>query len=691
MMKKLTSLLIILMMFTLMPLLTVNAEAPYITQSPNRYGEFIVTQDAYEPFQSIRTFDNQQVFSQPQDIFIDSDDYLYVLDTGNKRVVVFDEDYNYLLQFGEDELIRPLGIFVRDNFVYVADYGLAEDVSSGRVHVYLLDKDLNTITHEQAYSRPASPVLEINQFVYRPQKIAVDMNNTMYVVSEGSYNGILIINSENRFLSFFAPNRVQGDLMDRVIQILYGNNENATLSKKIPPAPTNVFLDDSGYVFTVTQTTITGRTGDTLKKVNNGGLNFFSDTMFSSGDFASLTVGDVDNVYAITKSGFIYEYDREGNLLFVFAGSSQGLDRTGLFQSASAIAINSRNELVVADEATNNLHVFRPTAFANVVHEALGLYNQGKYVESQVLWEEVLRYNALFDLAHQGIGLSYMMQGRFEEAMEKFEIANAKEEYSLAFWEVRNDWLMSYSGMIMLGIIILYIGLLVIKKFDTNQYIFGPSKRLFAKIGKNKWIQEISFMGYYLKNPADAVYEVKVRNRVSMKTGLLYVFGLITLYMVHLLFTGLLFTPVILERTVFLEELFKIIVPFVTFILANYLVSSLMEGEGTLKAIFINTCGALIPVFVILPIMVLVSNVLTYNEQFIYQFAFTIMIAWSTILLFFSVKDTHNYTVKETIYNIIMTVLMMIVMIIIVIMVYMMMMQVVEFIGDLFKEVIINA
>jgi tetratricopeptide (TPR) repeat protein len=656
MMKKILILFIMLMISVVMPQITVNAEAPYITQSPNRYGEFIVTQDAYEPFQSIRTFDNQQVFSQPQDIFIDHEDYLYVLDTGNKRIVVFDDNYNYLLQFGADELIRPLGVFVRDDLVYVADYGLAEDVTTGRVHVYQIDKEISTVTHQRELARPASPVLTINEFVYRPQKIAVDLNDTMYVVSEGSYNGILIINSENRFLSFFAPNRVQGDLMDRVIQILYGNNENATLSKKIPPAPTNVFLDDSGYVFTVTQTTITGRTGDSLKKVNNGGLNFFSDSMFSSGDFSSVAVGDVDNVYAITKSGFIYEYDREGNLLFVFAGSSQGFDRIGLFQSASAIAINSRNELVVADEATNNLHVFRPTSFANVVHEALGLYNQGKYVESQELWEEVLRYNALFDLAHQGIGLSYMMQGRFEEAMEKFEIANAKEEYSLAYWEVRNDWLMSYSGIIMLGIIALYISLVAIKKFDTSQLIFGPTKKVLRKIGKNKWIQEITFMGYYLKNPADAVYEVKVRNRVSIKTGLLYVFGLIVLYMIHLLFTGILFTPVILERTVFLEELLKILVPFVTFIFANYLISSLMEGEGTLKAIFINTCGALIPIYIILPIMVLVSNVLTYNEQFIYQFALTIMVSWAVVLLFFSVKDTHTYTIKETIYNIIMTI-----------------------------------
>jgi hypothetical protein len=206
-----------------------------------------------------------------------------------------------------------------------------------------------------------------------------------------------------------------------------------------------------------------------------------------------------------------------------------------------------------------------------------------------------------------------------------------------------------------------------------------------------KYIKEFRFFGYYVKHPLDAFYEAKVRKHVSLKTAFMYAFGLIVLYMMHLVFTGMLFSPVIIERTVFIEELFKILVPFVTFVLANYLVSSLMEGEGSLRAIFTNTLGSLIPVYFILPIMIFLSNVLTYNEQFIYQFGFTIMIGWTAVLMFFNVKDTHNYTVKETIYNFILTVVMMIVMIIVIIMVYMMIGQVVEFISNLFKEVIINA
>lgn len=689
-MKKLMILSILVMLVILLPQTQIQGYSPFVTRSPNRFNELVTTQDAYEPILDIRSF-NGQTFSAPQDLFVDDTDYLYVLDTGHKRVVIFDAASQYVTSFGETVMIKPTGIYVRDGKIYVADYGLAEDVTSGRVHIYTFDKNSHVATLESSFDRPDSPVLEINNFIYRPQKIAVDNNHTMYVVSEGSYNGVMMINQENRFLSFFAPNRVQGTVLDRVIQVLYGNNDEAQLTKKIPPAPTNVYLKDTGYVYTITQTTITGSTGDTLKKVNNGGINFFPDDMLTASDFAATSMGTVENIYAVTRSGFIYEYDREGNLLFVFAGPSQGLDRVGLFRNVSAISVNSKNEIFVLDDVNNNIHLIAPTRFADIVHEALFLYNQGKYVESQVYWEEVLRYNALFDLAHEGIGRSYMMQAEYELALEKFEIAQSKETYSLAFWEVRNVWLQSYAGYVMIGFLTAYALLALTKKQRSHWALIEPAKKVLIGLSKKPLIQEITFMAYYIKNPADACYEVKVRKRVSVKVGMIYVALLVALYMMHLLLTGLLFTPVVIERTVFLEELLKVLAPFVTFVLANYLIASLQEGEGTLKAVFINTCGALIPVFVVLPILIILSNVLTYNEQFIYQFGMTLMIGWTAVLLFFSVKDTHNFSIKETIYNLLMTLLMMVVMMIVVIMVYMMAMQVVEFIADLVKEVVIHA
>jgi hypothetical protein len=43
----------------------------------------------------------------------------------------------------------------------------------------------------------------------------------------------------------------------------------------------------------------------------------------------------------------------------------------GLFRNASGIAVNNNHDIIVLDDVNNNIHVLRPTAFADVVHQAL--------------------------------------------------------------------------------------------------------------------------------------------------------------------------------------------------------------------------------------------------------------------------------------------------------------------------------
>jgi hypothetical protein len=132
----------------------------------------------------------------------------------------------------------------------------------------------------------------------------------------------------------------------------------------------------------------------------------------------------------------------------------------------------------------------------------------------------------------------------------------------------------------------------------------------------------------------------------------------------------------------------KIVFPIGLFIIANYLVSSLMSGEGTLRCIFMNTMGALIPVVVMLPFIVLISNVLTYNEGFIYWFAMGVMIAWTAILLVATIKETHNFSGKQTFLNLLITIIMMLIIVIVIILVYSIVAQLYGFISDIIKEVI---
>ena len=665
-----------------------NAENPFITKTVNRFNELVETQDAYESVLKLKNL-GDYTFNKPSDIFIDQEDYIYIADTNNKQIVILDPEYNVINFFGSTELISPRGVYVRNNVIYVADYG-ASDIVNGKVVLYNLDRDTYTVSLKEIRECPESEVLRLSNFKYRPEKISVDTNLTMYVVVEGSYSGVLTINDNNKFISYFAPNNVTVDLKTRITRFLYGDNEKVLLRDVLPTPPYNVHIDDSGYIYTVTQTIVQNDLGDTLKKVNIGGLNFYPVEMLAASNFVSCWSGKYGNVYAATKNGFIYEYDIEGNILFIFGGKIVDMDQLGLFESAAGIAVNSNDELLILDQNNNSIQVFRPTSFTNTLHQALGLFNEGRYEESQSLFEQVLVYNSMSDIAHKGIGLAHFMKGSYKEALAEFKLANDKKNYSEAYWEIRNVWISTNILPIFIVIMLIIITIFALSIINRKKKLSIAFSSVMAKANEKKWIKDGLLMFKIIRHPLDAAYYFKTDKKLRYYNGLIVLVLVFFIYILGLTSTGFIFNNVVLERTILLKEAFKILIPIILFVLANYLSSSLLEGEGTFKAIFLSTMACFMPIIVIYPILILVSNFLTFSESFIYYFGLFIMIAWSLTLLLVVNKNIHNYTFKKMILNILMTLLLMLVLLIVAILCYLMVSQVVLFIKDIIQEVIFN-
>ena len=680
---------ILLLSITLTTTNVVKAENPYITRTTNRFDELVETQDAYEAIQKIKDLGGYSL-NKPTDLYIDDEDYIYIADTGNKKIVVLDPNHNLILSFGDDTLLSPRGIYVRDNVLYVADYGDHSVDDSGQIVLYDIDKTLPSATLKEIRKCPDSQVLSLSSFKYHPEKIAVDSNLTMYVVSEGSYSGVLTINNENRFISYFAPNNVDVSIGTKILQFLYGENEKANIKSILPTPPYNVHIDDSGYIYTVSQMVVKNEIGDTLKKVNIGGVNYYPNQMLASSDFVACWSGKYGNVYAATQSGFIYEYDINGNLIFIFAGPATTIDQLGLFKNIMGIAVNNEDEIYILDQNDNSIQIFTPTNFTNTVHQALGLFNEGRYQESQSLWEEVLVFNSMTDIAHKGIGLSFFMKGEYEEALKEFKLANDKENYSEAFWEIRNVWISNNILPLFIIIVLLIVAIFVISILNKKKHILEPINNAFMKAKEKKPVNDFLLMFKMLRHPYDATYYIKKDKKIRYYNGLIVLLLLFVIYIVSLVSTGFIFNNVVLERTVLLKEAFKILIPIVLFVVANYLASSLLEGEGTFRAIFLTTMAALMPIVVIYPFLIIVSNFITYSESFIYYFGITIMIGWSAVILLLVNKELHNYTFKKMILNIIMTVLLMLVLLIVVILCYLMVSQVITFIKDVISEVIFH-
>ncbi|MDZ4196458.1 MAG: hypothetical protein U1C51_04315 [Candidatus Izemoplasmatales bacterium] len=684
-----------LSLFTNVP--QVEAMSAYKTYTVDRNNRLAETNEAYEAMFMLRMLSDGSTLKSAKDLFIDSDDYLYIADTGNKRIVILNQDLTLLHSFGTDHLIKPLGITVVDDLIYVADYGYGNVATDlGAIYVYAFDKT-KTLTFEaisliHTYSTPSSPLLTQDGFIFRPMKIAVDANKTMYVVNEGTTSGVLMINENNRFINYFASNKVEITLGERIQRILYQNNESVYLTKNIPSPVLNIAADPSGYFYTVTQKQTTNSLGDNIKKVNIGGVNYFKDLMFVFTDIVDVTPGRVGNVYAVTSAGFIAEYDNQGNLLFLFGGKGTGLDKLGLFLSASAIAIDTNNNLYVLDDhsSRNSIQVFRQTPFAAQVHEALDLYNQARYIESIDVWNEVLRYNSMLDMAYRGKGLGHLMNEEYELALELFKIAHDKEHYSEALWELRNLWMMDHMSELLYGLFGIIVLLVLFGWWKKKTHVLSSIQEKIAPVLALPLIKETLFMFYFLKHPSDACYEVKAKNKVSMTSAWFVIALIFVLYILSILLTGFIFNNVIPEETILVKEALSLLLPILIFIIANYLMSSLMEGEGTFKATFINTIGAMMPIFILFPLAIVFSNFITYNESFLYTMTLSVMLGWMAILLFFNIKETHNYSVSQTIVNLLLTFLMMVILIVVLLMIYLMIAQVLGFGTDIIKEVILR-
>jgi len=238
--KKLCFTIVITVILIFVPNSQAAADSPYTTWAYGPNGALVLTQDAYSPYAEI-----DLSIKSAEDMFITPEGEIYIADTGNSRIVRVNQDFEVVASYGEDILQGPSGVFVdKKGTIYVAD--------SKKNAVIIMDKDGNLL---KELGRPVEPLFGKSR-EFLPRKIVVDARENLFVISEGSVDGVVQMNTNGNFIGYFAANTAEMSLRMVLQRTFLTEEQLAQFIRNEAASPSNLAIDNQGMLYTVTAGTL---------------------------------------------------------------------------------------------------------------------------------------------------------------------------------------------------------------------------------------------------------------------------------------------------------------------------------------------------------------------------------------------------------------------------------------------------
>lgn len=683
-----------------------GATTPYSTYTYSIDGFALLSPDAYVPDRQIdsKYMGISPELLNPTDVFVDAKGNVYVADSGNNRIVVLDRYYKlkfYLDKFVNengipDSFTTPTGVYVTDEYIYVADR------DNNRIVMFKLDG-----SYHKTIEEPEADVFPEGS-IYKPEAVAVDQYGRIFVVSSTTYMGIIAINEESEFQGFIGAQKVSIDPIDMIWRRFQTEAQRAQSERAVSTEFNNITIDADGFIYVTTdnideanqQAAITSKDGTyaPVKRLNTTGDDIMKrNGFFGPGgevDISELTTSDItgpskivdvavgpQNTWSIIdeKRSKIYTYDEDGNLLFVFGDMGQQL---GNIQAGGAEAITySGSDILVLDKVGNNISVYRRTEYGDLLIEAIQNTNERNYDKTVDYWTEILKRNNNFDTAYVGIGKSLYRNAEYEESLKYYKAAYDTTNYSESFKEIRKEWISNYILLIPLFVIVVAVGLTAFSKYAAKL-----NKKTQLKKGRKTFWEELVYAQHLIFHPFDGFWDLKHEQRGSVRAALVWLAVAILTFFYQDVGTGYIFNSVPSNSSIFVQ-ITAVGLPVVLWTVSNWCLTTLFDGEGSLKDIFVATCYALVPLPILIIPAVLFSNVALESEAAVINLLTSIAFIWCGLLIFFGMMVTHDYSFTKNILTSVGTIIGMAIIMFIGILFSMLLAKIVSFVSSIITEI----
>lgn len=442
--------------------------------------------------------------SNPKDLFFDADEEeFWIADTDNNRILRLDKDLQLTACYdwvntpnANGGLNSPTGLYVKRSvyepnplYIYIADTG------NSRIIKATVD-DYETLTMVQEYRKPDTDLYTVETF--NPSKVVADAAENVYAVCSAVNQGAVQFNAKGGFQGYYGANRVEvtaAVIAQKLWRKFASNDQISGMTRNVPVEYANFDIDEGGFIYTVTEAANT--TTDAVKKLNPAGYNIWdnaSGNEYKFGDMQSewdpttnsshttrltdICVGNNGLINVLDYStGRVFQYDRNANLLCIFGAKNSTNDQRGTFSNPNAVECYG-NKIYVIDGSKCDITIYSETTFGKLMHEAVELYDEGKYSEAKPVWQRVIERDGGYPLAYIGLGKAALNEGEYNKALDYFKAAYDQDDYDKAFKYAREEYIRDNFTLIVVVLAVIVVYLIVLSQLHKRK-IYLIKGRIF--------------------------------------------------------------------------------------------------------------------------------------------------------------------------------------------------------------------
>ena len=703
-MKRILAVILAIMSVACMLVGSAGASTPYITYTYSIDGDILESPDAYVPDAVVDSdvMGLKDPLGDVSDVEVDDEQNVYIVDRnynafGDDRIIVLDRYYKVKAEITgfvndqgvPDSFNDPKGIFVSDKYIYICDASnsrivmLYKDPNAlgGNASTKGEDEDslvLDQYPYYKVVYQPTSQLFESDD-IFTPVAVAVDSYGRMFIVSSTTYQGIIVMDEDGNFYGFIGAQAATVSALELLWRQFMSAEQIAESEQIVSTEYNNIEIDDADFVYatisSIDKATLEGviKNKDKsskyapVKKLNASGNDVMNRNGFyppagevklegetGPSKIVDASVGPYGTWSIIDESrGKVFTYNDNGELLFAF-GDNTGTQK-GNVKTIRAITYQG-DKMLVLDGAKENLGlvVYRRTEYGDILMKAIIDQAEMRFDDAADNWHQILKRNNNFDLAYIGIGKYHHWAGEYEEAMKYFKAAHDTTLYSDAYNQIRNTWLNEWFWVIPVGIV---VGLLLISKFLGHAEKIN--KRATLKPGRKNFKEELFYIMHLIFHPFDGFWDLKHERRGSVRASIVIVIFTIGAFFYQSIGTGYIFTGTTASYDTIFSSILSVLVPLGLWVVSNWCLTTLLEGEGSFKDVFVATSYSIAPLGVLILISTICSNFMVAGEGAILSLLSTVGFVWAALLLFFGTMITHSYSFGKNVITVILTIVAM--------------------------------